>query len=304
MTETHYDILGLPETATHEEIKKTYRKLSLQYHPDRPGGDQTKYQKINEAYEILGDEQKKQEYDMMRNSPFSKMGGQHPNVDEVFSNIFGMNPFAHMMNMNMHHHPGGGHPGVQTFFFRHGGGAPSGMEKPTPIIKNITLTMEQVLNGGNIPIDIERWLVENGNKVFEHETIYIPIPKGIDDGEIIIVREKGNINENDIKGDLKIFIKVENNTQFKRYGLDLILEKNISLKEALCGFSFEMIYLNGKSYTINNSPGVIITPGHKKIIPNMGLKREEHTGNLVIAFNIIFPSQLDEEKIKKLGELL
>ena len=90
MTETHYDILGLPETATHEEIKKTYRKLSLQYHPDRPGGDQTKYQKINEAYEILGDEQKKQEYDMMRNSPFSKMGGQHPNVDEVFSNIFGI----------------------------------------------------------------------------------------------------------------------------------------------------------------------------------------------------------------------
>lgn len=84
------------------------------------------------------------------------------------------------------------------------------MQKPTPIIKNVIIQMAQVLSGGNIPVDIERWIMENGNKVFEKETLYIPIPKGIDDNEIILLREKGNILNENMKGDVKIFVKVEN----------------------------------------------------------------------------------------------
>ena len=320
MSENYYEILGVSENATPEKIKKTYRELSLKYHPDRNGNNQenlSKYQKINEAYETLGDEEKKREYDMRKNNPFLKMSnmngnsGEFTNVDEIFNSLFG-NAFGPIMGGGpgffMHQGmPAGMHGMPNIRIFRNGvqvNPFQQALEKPTPIIKNITITMEQVLNGGNIPVDIERWLIENGNKVFEHETVYIPIPKGIDDNEIIILRDKGNINEGNIIGDVKIFIKIENTTEFKRQGLDLILEKKISLKEALCGFSFELKYINGKSYTINNNGGNIITPSYQKIIPNMGLKREEHIGNLIIIFEIIFPTNLNSEKIEKLKELL
>ena len=61
------------------------------------------------------------------------------------------------------------------------------MQKPTPIIQTVTITMEQVLLGATIPLDIERWIIENGNKIFENETVYVTIPKGVDDNEIIIL---------------------------------------------------------------------------------------------------------------------
>jgi DnaJ family protein A protein 2 len=164
--------------------------------------------------------------------------------------------------------------------------------------------MEQVMNGANIPVEIERWILENGNKVFERETIYVSIPKGIDDNEIIMLRDKGNVINEQNKGDIKLFIKVENTTDFKRNGLDLILEKKVSLKEALCGFMFELKHINGKSYTINNNPGSIVTPAYFKNIPNMGLTRDGHCGNLVITFDVVFPETLDLDKIAKLKEIL
>lgn len=320
MSPNYYEILGLTDKSSQDEIKKAYRALSLKYHPDKTQNNPElldKYQKINEAYETLGDEQKRREYDAMNNNPFLKMGmgmGQGPspgdfaNVDNIFSALFGQSPFQQggFNQPGFFMHPGGGMPGVNIRMFRNG--VPfnphQGMEKPTPIVKNVTITMEQVLNGANIPIDIERWLVENGNKVFEHETIYLQIPKGIDENEIIMLREKGNISENGEKGDIKIFIKIENNTEFKRNGLDLILEKKVSLKEALCGLTFDMKFINGKNYTINNNPGSIIVPGYKKVIPNMGLKRDEHQGNLIIVFDVEFPTHLDAEKIAGLKDLL
>jgi len=140
--------------------------------------------------------------------------------------------------------------------------------------------------------------------MFEQETLYVTVNKGVDDNEIIILREKGNVLAETCKGDVKVFIKVENNTDFQRRGLDLILIKTISLKEALCGFSFELKYINNKIYTINNNSGNIIKPGYEKVIPNMGLGRDGHTGNLIIVFQIEFPDKLEEEKMKALKELL
>jgi DnaJ family protein A protein 2 len=147
-------------------------------------------------------------------------------------------------------------------------------------------------------------MIENGNKVFEKETVYVTVPKGVDDNEIIILREKGNILNDEIKGDLKLFIKIENTTQFERKGLDLIIKKQISLKDALCGFSFELKYINGKVYTLNNNSGSIIPSDYIKTIPNMGLTREGHTGNLLIHFQVEFPEKLTEEQIKSLKEIL
>jgi DnaJ-class molecular chaperone len=91
---------------------------------------------------------------------------------------------------------------------------------------------------------------------------------------------------------------------FTRSGLDLVLEKTITLKDSLCGFSFEVTYINGKSYTLNNNPGNIISSGFRKVIPNLGLERDQHKGNMVVVFNVQFPEKLTEEQIKVLRETL
>lgn len=118
-----------------------------------------------------------------------------------------------------------------------------------------------------------------------------------------MLKEKGNCVKEDCRGDVKIFIKIENNTEFKRYGLDLVLEKSISIKEALCGFNFELKYITGRKYTITNNSGNIINNGYKKIIPNMGFMRENHVGNLIIIFNVKFPEKLTDETLEKLKNI-
>jgi len=322
-TENHYQTLEVSENASAEEIKKAYRKLSLKYHPDKnPGKPEVVdiFQKISSAFEVLGDPQKKTDYDAMKNNPFMRMNsmGGHGdaafhNMDDILANLFfggggGMGGMPGGMGMGMGGFPPGMFPqGANVQFFRNGlpVNMNQGFQKPSPIIQNVCINMEQVLNGATVPLEIERWIIENGNKVFEKQTIYINIPKGSDDNEIILMKDTGHVINETCKGDLKIVIKVENDSGFQRIGLDLILDKSISLKESLCGFSFELKYVNGKTYTINNQPGNIIVPEYKKLIPNMGLAREGHnSGNLIIHFKVEFPEKLTEEQISKLNEIL
>ena len=234
----------------------------------------------------------------MRMNGMNGNNGMDVPMDDIFNMFFGGMPgFPPGMP--------GFPPGVKLHVFN---GGPMGfhqaIQKPSPIIKNITINLEQILNGATVPLEIERWIVENGMKVFENETVYVTIPQGIDEGEMIILRDKGNVINENAKGDIKIFVKITNDTLFKRSGLDLIFDKNITLKEALCGFSFEIKYVNGKSYTLNNNKGNIIPPEYRKIYPNMGLKRGEHSGNMIIHFHVDFPEKLTEEQIVKLSEVL
>jgi DnaJ-class molecular chaperone len=306
--ESYYKILGLDEKATHEEIKKAYRKLSLIHHPDKNKNSSEsvkKFHKINEAYETLSDPEKRKMYDLSNNNPLFKMmnsnndfSNQNP-IDEIFSNLFGQ---GMGMGMGM----GMGSPFIKVFHNGHQvnmQGFNNFMQKPIPIIKKINVPIDKILTGTTIPVDIERWIIENENKVFEHETLYVNIPKGIDEGEILILRDKGNVVNEQCKGDVKIFVKIDNFSDFKRSGLDLILEKKITLKEALCGFTFEVKYITGKIYTITNNSGNIISPGYQKIIPNMGFSREGHSGNLIIVFNITFPEKLDDNIIEELKKI-
>jgi DnaJ-class molecular chaperone len=320
--ESFYTVLGISENATPDEIKKAYRQLSLKYHPDKNQGSLeaiTKFQQLNEAYETLSDPEKRQQYDLTRNNPFSNFNGGGVGVNgfpgginvndlnSMFANMF--NPFGTGFQQGGNIFQQGGIPGMPNIRIFTNGNM-FGNSKPQPIQHNLTISLEQVLVGTTIPIEIERFIIEGQTKSLEKETLYIPIPKGIDDGEIIVLQDKGNIINHGInnmpimKGDVKIFIKVDNKTEFKRHGLDLIYEKKISLKDSLCGFSFELKHVNGKMYTINNNIGNIIAPNHKKIIPNMGLTRDNHTGSLVIQFEVQFPEKLSEEAIKQLLEIL
>jgi DnaJ-class molecular chaperone len=317
MSENLYNILGVDEKATRDEIKKAYRGLQMKWHPDKnQGSEESKKmsEKINGAYEVLGDDDKRVEYDNSRNNSFTRMnsqggGGMEVPMDDIFNMFFGgmpgMGGFPGMQGMGGMGGFPGMPPGAKIHIFN---GGPMGFQqaisKPVPIMTTININISQVLTGASIPLDIERWIMENGIKVHEKETIYVTVPQGIDDNEMIILRDKGNVLNENVKGDVKIFVKIKNESGFKRSGLDLILEKNISLKESLCGFTFEINYINGKSYTLNNNKGNIIPPEYKKIYPGMGLTRGEHKGNMIIHFHVQFPEKLSEEQISKLTEAL
>lgn len=311
MADNYYKVLEIDEKASKDEIKKAYRSLSFKYHPDKNNNSPdsiTMTQKLNEAYETLSDEQKKAEYDMMRdpnnmmNMNMNMNMNNMNDLNNIFNQFFGGMPFG-MPGMP---------PGVKIHMFNNGmpvhmnmgPNFANNMQKPTPIVKTLEINMEQVMNGAKLPVEIERWIIESGNKIFEHENLYVNVPKGIDDGEIIIIKSKGNIINDEIKGDVKVFIKINNNTEYQRQGLDLIYKKNITLKESLCGFSFEIKHLNGKTYTLNNITGNVISQGYQKLIPQMGLERDGHIGNLIIVFNIEYPATLNEDQIKKLKEIL
>tara|TARA_B110001450_G_scaffold247640_1_gene262909 strand:+ start:3422 stop:4348 length:927 start_codon:yes stop_codon:yes gene_type:complete len=305
-----YKILSVKNNSSQEEIKKAYRKASMKHHPDR-GGNAEEFKKINRAYEILGDEIKKNEYDMKSRNPFFNNGGNNMfNTDngggempDIFKMFFGGGP-VDIGRMSGFGGPGGmnGHPNIHIF--RNGEPIFRKRMKPAAISKTISISLIDAYNGIKYPLEIERWIVLNNMKKTEKETIYVDIYKGIDSNEIIIVEGKGNINEHGIQGDIKIFIKMENHKVIDRHGLNLVVNKDITLKDSLVGFKFDVEHLNGKTYTINNTNGRVINPGYKSIIENMGMVRGDQVGKLIVVFHVNFPKNLSTEQREKLRAIL
>ncbi len=302
-----YKILGVSNDADQDAIKKAYRKLQMQHHPDK-GGDPEMSKKINDAYSVLGDVEKRQQYDMQKNNPFNGIGMQN----DIFKMFFGGGlggqggGFPGWMNF-----PGGFEGCPQMQIFRNGRPINMNMlRKPTPIVKHIEISLEEAYTGTNVPLEVERWCQDGNIKRVEREKIYVNVGVGIDDNEIITIPQKGNIINNNLKGDIKISVKIKNTSEFTRKGVNLIYKKQITLKEALTGFKFDLKHLSGKTYTINNQGGRIIKTGFNKVVRHMGMRRERRhpappvVGDLIIVFDIVFPDSLTEEQIAKLKEIL
>ena len=330
-----YEVLGVDKDCDLNSIKKAYRRLSLQYHPDRNGNSSeanTKMLEINAAYEEIGDEEQRRLYDsrMSNNGthhgfksgfppgfqggfppgfqggfpsgfqggfPPGFQGGFPPGFQGGFQQGFqGTEEFIDVKNIFNMLFQGGGNLG--THFSKQ-------LSKPPPIIKNVSITFEQCYNGCVLPVDIEKWVIQDDIKVMKKETIHIDIPQGIDTNEFFIIRERGNeVNDYTI-GDIKVIVSITENEIFERMGLDLIFKKTISLKESLCGVSFSIRHLNGDNLSLmNNNNPTIIKPLLKKVISKMGFKRDENIGNLIIVFDVVFPDVLSPEQISFLQTIL
>jgi len=320
----HYDVLGISRDASPEEIKRAYRALSLKWHPDRnPSPEaQSNFQEISLANEILSDERRRQEYNAELDGVH--LGGQDIDINDIINMMFsgGGMPFGMPGMTEVRFGGGPGGPGIHVF---HGQmpGFPPGMpgmpghmpgmhhqffqqmQKPPPIIKQIDLTFEQAYSGCTLCVNVEKWIVKNDVKIHETEPIYVSIPQGIDNNEIIIMRDCGNTVSAELKGDIKFVVQVTKSDMYERQGMDLVHKRQISLKEALTGFSFEITHLNGKMLCLNNLKNrTIITPNYKKIIPNLGMVRDGNVGNLIIEFSVSFPENLTDEQTTKISEIL
>ena len=342
----YYNILGVSRDASETEIKKAYRTMSLKYHPDRNSSEEakTKIQEINAAYEVLGDEGKKQNYDMGGSGddeghggfPFGPGGGGPfgpggaGGMGFSFGGPFGPggpmggHPFAHMSSMNeftdindlLNMMGGMGMGGGMSF------GGPGGpnirifrngvpvVQKPEPIRMEVQITLEQAYFGvSEFPITIDRVVVVQHIQSQEQEMMKIAIPAGINTNEAILLQDKGHVIQDKVKGDVHVIINIQENALFVREGMDLHFKKTISLKECLCGFSCEIPHINGKMLRLNHSGSShVIKPGEKKTIPGFGMVKNgqegSNTGNLVVTFEVTFPDKLTEDQITAIHGIL
>ncbi len=298
----YYNVLGLNKNANQEEIRKTYRKMSLKHHPDRKGGSEEAFKKINEAYEVLGDIRKKREYDNKRNlnqvNQNRNRNFNGTNID-VFSRMFGF-PINSMQGAN-----------ISEQMKRQYG---LGVNNRIPIIqKKLILTLEEAYTGVTKNIEVEKTIYMGNNnhiRKLVKVPVMITVPPGINMNDKLILRGRGNEYSPNLKGDLKIFFEIKKHNLFTRDNMDLILKKEITWKESLVGFSFEIQHLSGKKYKINNNDGKVIKNGYVKKIDALGM-RKKHSGsarlsigNLLILFEVKQPDRLSEEVRNRLKEIL
>jgi molecular chaperone DnaJ len=305
----YYKTLGVSPNASDSEIKKAYRALSFKYHPDKNPDPSVaeQYKLINEAYETLNDAQKRNQYDN-RNNPLSMDSilkemfqghhGHHGNVrkgpgpQNIFEEIFKMHSMGGMGGMGGIHV--NGMPEPMIFFTDD----PMNLNQTIniePLDKKVEISFEQAFKGANIPILIERDFRKGNMSFKEQEKIYIVIPPGIDDGEIIEVQEKGN-GQFDRRGSLRLHIKISHHDIYERKGLNLIYNHTITFKESICGFEYLLHYIDGSPLKLKSSKGNIIQNGDEKAVKGKGFNRDGQTGDLVIHFKVT-PQELTEEQI-------
>lgn len=290
----YYNILNVSSNASESEIKKSYRSLSFKYHPDKNPDPSVseKYKLINEAYETLIDPQKRSHYDNRNNSL---------NMDSILKEMFarkpgpghvrghGQNIFEEIFKMNS---MGGMGMAEPMIFFTE---EPININLIEPLNKKVEITFEQSYKGGNIPLLIEREFRKGNNLFKEQEKIYIIIPQGIDDGEIIEIPDKGN-GHFDRRGPLRVHIKIIHDNIFERKGLNIIYNHTITFKESICGFEYLLHFIDGTPLKLKSSKGNIIQKGDEKTVKGKGFLRDGQSGDLIIHFKVT-PQELSEEQI-------
>ena len=285
----YFSILNITRDSTLNDIKKAYRLMSIKHHPDKNGNASSEqFNKINEAYSIL-----------MSNYDSIKLAEKKQ--DQEYVNKTLVNNPNYLANVANVANCYANNPANDTMISKYANAINRNYED---IIINLALNYNEAYNGCNKPINVERKINVNSIIGHEKETLYVQIPKGIDNNEIITLVNKGNsyVANGVSHSNVKIIIQLIPHELFERNGLDIIFIKSISLKEALLGFSFMLNHINNKSYNITCSE--IIHFNYEKINPAMGFMRDNFVGNLIIKFNILFPTSLSLETKKQLATLL
>jgi len=264
----YYKLLGVSKNATETEIKKAYRKLALQHHPDRNPGDkgaEEKFKKINEAYAVLSDKEKRAQYDRFGSAKFHQRFSQEDifrgfDVGDLFKDAgFGSEDiFSRLFGGGGRRSPGYG-PGfggrtrsggvnVEDLF---GGGGGFGQENSAPqgrdLTMDITVDFMEAVNGCEKKIAY----IIDGKK----NEVTVKIPRGISNGQKLRLSGKGERGMSQMPGDLYVTMQVKDHPVFKREGNDIIVEKEIKLSEAILGTTIEAPTLNGTK-KIKVPPGI------------------------------------------------
>jgi curved DNA-binding protein len=301
MADDYYKILGVARTATDAEIKKAYRKLAMKYHPDHAKGDKSaeeRFKKISEAYAVLSDKQKRQEYDTFGSEGFH----QRFSKEDIFRG-FDINDILKEFGFggsDFFGHQGGGARftyGTQSPFG--GRGRPQAQRAPgTDIVYEIPLTLAEVAAGTTKQITIQNQGMP--------ERITVKIPKGMTTGKKLRLAGRGNPGAyGGPRGDLYIQAKLLDDPVFSVEDQDLVTYKEIKLTDAMLGATIAVPTLDEKQYNLKIPPG--IKNGTRMRLAGHGLPSMKGTrrGDLYVSIHIQIPKHLTAEQkalVEKLAE--
>lgn len=272
----YYATLGLKRNASDAEIKKAYRSLAMKHHPDR-GGDEKRFKEISQAYEFLSDPDKKQIIDM----------GGDPNAQPGMGG-FNHGPFEFHFNSG----------NINDIFgnFGFGGFGRQPMRRNRSLNITVDITLEDVLTGKDFTAEVS---IPGKNKM-----INIHIPQGIENGQQIRYDGMGDDSIPNMKpGDLIVNVMVREHNVFKREGTSLIVDKEISVWDALVGTNLEIYTLDNKTLSITIPPGTqpeTVLSCRGEGLPNM---RSKARGNLLIKIKVAVPKNLSNKQIELINKI-
>ena len=278
---THYETIGVTESATPDEIKKAYRKLASQHHPDR-GGDTTIFQNIQSAYDIISDPNKRQQYDLERSGHGKQQfhwhnfsNGVPADINSIFQQFgFGGDPFNHIRQQQQ------------------------SQRRNKDVQVEISIPLVSTLEEQTKVISV---LTTTGSR----ETVEVKIPKGITNGINIKYDNLGDNLFNTIpRGDLYVRINVHNAENFIVNNLDLYTKVSVNCLLAIAGGITTVTGIDDKSFILTIPQGT--QPGSKFRIAQQGLYQLNSNirGNLVVEMNVTVPQDLTSDQLQIVKSIL
>lgn len=279
----YYNILGVPKDAKEEDIKKAYRRLAREYHPDlHPNNKEmeAKFKEINEAYSVLGDPKKRADYDLTGRIPYGRGGPeQYPPGGFNFEE-FGF----------------GGMGGFEDIFSEvFGVRGRRVVRRGADIDYSLQLDFIRAVKGTEVKVKVTR-------RSGATETITVKIPPGVHDGSRVRVAAKGDEGyDGGPQGDLYITTTVKPHTYFRRVGNDIYVDVPVTIKEAVLGTEIKVPTIDGFS-TIKVPPGTKSSQKlrikGKGVYSSRGLAR----GDEYVIINITVPRDIDQRSRELLDE--
>lgn len=310
-----YKVLGVSESASEADIKKAYRKLARQYHPDQHPGDEAaekKFKEIAEAYDVLSDKKQREEYDQIRKygaSAFAggagggfggaggfsggfpggaggfSAGGQNINIEDLLGGMFGGGGFGGGRGFSAGGFGGGGFPGGA------GGFGAQPQPKGSDINANVRISFTQSFTGAAVSVT-----KPDGSQT------KIKVPAGVKDGQKIKLRGKGQSGPGGA-GDLIVHVFVDKHSVYERDGDDLIVHYPVSLAEAVEGTILE-VPTPGAEKPVKLRLAAGAASGQKLRAKGKGFKTKKHTGNLIVIPEVQVPTNLSDDAAAALAEFV
>jgi len=285
----YFKILGVGKNATDKEIKNAFRKLARKFHPDLHPNDEraeSEFKEINEAYEILSDEDKKRSYEQFLNYWFKNRDGKSrdfykENNDQSFDKYLNFDDFLSDLI--------GRFSEVGKEIYSNISSDNNAQSLNLDAEFNLQISFLEALNG------------TKKNLLVNDERIEVKIPKGIETGSKIRIKNKGNIQSGKGKrGDLLIEVSIKLHPIWKVKGLDVYAELPISLDELALGANILVASPQGDTYLSIPSGSL---PEQKLILKGQGLQKLDAQGDLLFTLKLKFPENWSDEELRLLEKL-